>query len=277
MKSEQIFRVIGHLLFSKKAVKRVDELVKEINKTNLMNTLSESPIKKAVCVNCNNEIYLFAKYESAPEIRCPKCGRKKCTIQDDWSLSIDMYPIVVHYLDILEKGGIVSKTYEKYCPLCISYEPLKVKDREMSCKKCGNRYEIKWVYTPPEEIYNIWEGGVWLEWYVKKLLINSGLEALQGRKIKGENYHEIEVDCILAKSNKIISIECRSKSFDKAYDEEPDIIKSFPFSDYVIFVTTTKIGEGTKLRYKKISPKCKKIFVEGKDIEKLPEIIANIR
>jgi Zn finger protein HypA/HybF involved in hydrogenase expression len=284
MKSEQVFRLIGYFLF-KRSIMNINDLVTKISKSNLSYTLNESLVKKAICNHCKSEI-LFPKYDQPPNIPCQKCGRRDYRIEDDWKLEMDIYGILVHYLNKLKNERILSKNLEAYCPACLTgseyFDEDKIKEvtniRKLFCNKCKNFKEIKWVYTPPETISNLWEkNGAWLEWYVKNLLLQEKINVIQGIKIRSKNKREIEIDCILARSNKIISIECRSKNFDKTYDEEPGISKLFPFSDWVIFVTTTKVGDSLRSQYEKISPECKKIFVDGNEIEKLPEIIKKIK
>jgi len=284
MKSDQVFRVIGYYLF-KKSIMNVNDLVREISKSNLGYTMSESIVKKAICKHCKNEI-LFPKFDPKPNISCQKCGRKDFSIENDWELKRDIYGVLIHYLNKLVTNGILSRNLETHCPACLTgseyFDEDEIKKgtknvQELFCKKCGRFNEIKWIYTPPETISDLWESnGAWLEWYVKNLLSHKNIDVVQGVTIKS-NKQEIEVDCILVKSNKIISIECRSKSFNRTYGEELDISKLSPFSDYVVFVTTTKFGDNLKSRYAKIAKRCKKLFIDGNEIERLPEIISKIR
>lgn len=284
IKSEQIFRVLGNFLF-RNAVLSVDKLAMEINKSKLDYTMTESIIKKAVCEHCKNEI-LFPKFDSVPNTICQKCGKKCYKIEDDWELKLDTHNILIYYLNKLRSEGIVSKYLEASCPACLTkaeyHEEQKLKGtrnflNELICKKCDGIKEIKWVYSTTEPIINFWENdGTWLEWYVKYLLQSKGFEVIQGVKLKDKNNKETEVDCLTVKSGKIISISCKAASFNNTYDKEPDISKLIPFSDYVIFITTTKIIDNIKSRYKKINPKCKKIFIDGSKIEELPEIIDKI-
>ena len=146
---------------------------------------------------------------------------------------------------------------------------------KLKCEKCGRIMEINYVFTPHKEIVELWKDGYWLEWYVKNLL-SSSLETdiysgIRMKKIK--NKREIEVDCILYFSNKVISIQCRAKDFSRPYKEDPEILDLMEFSDVVIFVTTTEISESLESKWKRIKPKIKKIFVRGREIEDLPNII----
>lgn len=288
LKSDQIYRVIGHYLF-KKSIMNVDDLVREISGSNLEYTMNESLVKKAVCQHCKNEIF-FAKFDSIPNISCQDCNRKDSVIEEDWELKMNLNRILIYYLNILEKEKIVSKNHELYCPACFTgskyLEEDKIKKTKnihkvLECNKCKNIGELKWFFTPPEIVSELWESdGIWLEWYVKNLLLSAGFDVIQGikiKKIKGRKKEEVEVDGILlSPKDKIISIECRTKSFNNTFTDEMDIPKLFPFSDYIIFVTTTKISEPLKERYKKLSRKCKQIYIDGSEIEKIPEIIRKL-
>jgi ribosomal protein S27E len=277
--SNQIFRVIGFFLFRKEIIS-TDELMTKIKNSNLQYTIKEPILKKAVCPRCKEEI-VFLSIDKTPNVRCQKCGREINKIEDEWRLKeneVFLRRAIFKYLNLLKDKNIISKSLDLYCPLCFKeskyFEETKIRNKDLKCENCGSVKEVKWIYTPPEEISHFWsKNGIWLEWYVKNILSSKGFSVFQGIKVIDNKNKETEIDCLLVRSGKIITISCKAVSFDNTYNEEVDILKFLPFSDYIILVTTTKISDSLKSRYVKVSPKCKKIFVDGYDIEKLPEII----
>ncbi len=283
-----IIRIVSHYTIGR-GLTSLFTITQDIGKINLQEFLKSSPIKKVICDECEHKMYSLPnnikKGVSERKI-CPRCHKKNTgKLIDDWEIGVLE---VIECLDELININLLKKRLLKSCPQCFSIKdidlinytnlkkiPLDNLKQSLFCSKCKNMSEIIWAYISDKQMIDFWSSGAWLEWYIKtmlksKLNINSeqGVFVLNKR-----NKNRVEVDNLFVKKKKIFSIECKALSLDKRAGEEVnDIIKLFPFSDVIIFITTSRIREDVKERYRDVT-EGNLIFIEGKEIEDLPKIL----
>jgi len=276
MKTDPVYRALGTYVF-RRDFKDVDSLAQQTGSINFENTIRESPVKKLACRACHYTICPILKGSQSPTAVCPKCRKGGCLITDDWEAGVDK-AVWSSYLDSLRKAGLIARHFEVGCPSCLTvthYEEGKLTTDHMKCKACKTFNENKWVYTVPEDIRLIWDsngGGIWLEWYAKELLTKSFPDVLQGVFVRNKKTKKaIEVDCLIARKGKLVSVFSRVLPIDKRGETKDfaDLEKVRKFSDVVIVITTTRVSSDVTDFYKGK----RVIFIEGKDIEALPEVM----
>ena len=276
---------------------------KNINRKKYINrTLTDSPLKQIICKNCNDSIYRIEcdKVDMVPDtIKCQNCKspnyRDSFIIRDDWDIGVNE---LEYFLDKLCQIRVFHEGYQTYCTKCIEVKPLtplgidaigKLKKQELIeyieafyCHRCKKLGTIQKVYAFNESLFQLWTSGNWLEWYVYRLLTASEIKfsyIKQGALIQKENKEEVEIDILLVSNSKVVSIECKDIKIVKTAkkDEVDQILKLIDFSDVIVFITTTEIESKTKRDLELVSKGYKKpisfIFIEGKDIESLPEFL----
>lgn len=289
-----ILRILAQYTFEK-GLAQIFETTQNIVRLDLQN-LIKPILKVKICENCGQKVFYFDE-EKPPkdiEIKCSSCHHKHIRTEDTWEITIRE---IVDYFNVFNKIGVAKKVLSCGCPNCFqiknipefSYDDFiknRIKKNSLKelifCDKCRALNEIIWAYMIDENIREPWKSGVWLEWYVKSILKNKlKIKVEQGILVRDkQTKNQIEVDGLFLKNNKLFSLECKALSLDKRAEEDEvkDVIKLFDFSDKIIFVTTAKIGENIKQRYRKLFEKRYKgnlIFIEGKEIEDIPKLLKN--
>ena len=271
------------------------------NKHLILRTLSESPLKKMSCQKCGISMHSIesTKLKTLPEKKkCPECKsihyKDNFRITDDWNIGVTEFEEFIKKLDEID---IIKRGFQMYCPSCEEIHPIypikkpkisSLKKNELInyinnfyCPRCKNLGTIQEIYAFTEHAFKLWETGLWLEWYVKKILKNSGVSfdyLEQGVKVQ-KNKKEYEVDVFAIKNKKIISVECKDIKIGNKVPkgEVGEILKFLDFSDAVVFVTCTIIKLKDKQNIENICRKLKKqvLFIEGHEIEKLPTLLKN--
>lgn len=274
-----------------------------VEKNFIGKTLNNSPFKQIICKNCKEPIYRFEsnRISSLPQsLSCQNCKSPNyCDsfiFMDDWEIGVSE---LEYYLDKLCQINAIHQGYQAYCNKCIEINPLmaydisnigKMKKQELIdfieslyCPRCEELGNVQKVYTFNEELFGLWESGNWLEWFVYRLLLESKIKFSyidHGVILRKENKQEVEVDVLLLINDRVISIECKDVKVDKTAKKEEvdDILKLIDFSDVVVFVTTSNIESKTKKHLESTSKELKKpfIFIEGKDIESIPEVLESV-
>ena len=311
IKNMPFLRFLLQTISKKGAFMTFDELHKYVRyviektineKRNINRTLIDSPLKQIICKNCNEPIYRIEcdKMDMVPDtIKCQNCKspnyRDSFIIRDDWDIGVNELEC---FLDKLCQIRVIHEGYQTYCTKCIEVKSLtsldidaigKSKKQELIeyieafyCPRCKKLGTIQKVYAFNESLFQLWTTGFWLEWYAYHLLTASEIKfsyIKQGALIQKENKEEVEIDILLVLNSKVVSIECKDIKIDKTAkkSEVDEILKLIDFSDFIVFVTTTEIESKTKKHLESVSKGYKKpisfIFIEGKDIESLPEIL----
>lgn len=262
-------------------------------------TLKESPVKRIKCKRCNESIYCIESdnLNTLPfSITCLKC---KCqnyedtySIEEDWDIDSNTLEKI---LDKLIYINAIYENYQIYCVRCTGlkrFTPIDVTSLEnlgerklleyiktFYCPRCKNLGTAQQIFALDESLFHIWTTGLWLESYIYNILLNSGLKfnfITQGVLARKENKEEVNIDVLILHNDKVISIECKDIRIDnKAKKGDVDqILKLVDISDIIVFITTTEIESDTKRNLESVSKKLTPfLFVEGKDIETLPEIL----
>ena len=222
-----------------------------------------------ICANCRNDIKL-----SECEVSY-YCGEK--------------IPTPYNFLEIYSEVGLINKEYYGICPRCrkgkiipytkyplnYSMEINKLLDY-FYCSNCSELFEISSFYKiADKQILNLWNSGLWLEWYIKKLCEKSFPKSIvrQGNILK-HNDDVIEIDIIIYKNNMTYVIECKSISPIKKADwgEISNVVKYNMHIDNSILACTGKLKSIDKKTLNKRGIK----VIENKDIEKISTFLKNI-
>jgi hypothetical protein len=128
------------------------------------------------------------------------------------------------------------------------------------------------MYSMQEPILSFWAkgNGVWLEWYVKNVIKKHLPDCPIEQGLIVENKEVVQVDVVLLRNKRIISLECKALSPRKSasFSEVSDALKPLSFSDEVFLVTTTVLRENDKgILLRQGAGKLKAI--EGPFIEKM--------
>lgn len=256
------------------------------------------PDKKLICHHCLHKTVIlpyniyFNQKPSHP-IRCPDCHMdndpNRCEEEDDWSFFEEKYfsKFIAPFIVILEKNKIISTYLLGTCLGCqeSNKEPL----RELSkiefnsylkgelknyisnfyCKMCNRFYDFEQMIEFEEKQKDFWvkKGGTWFEWYVKNLIKinNPDIPIEQGIQLKNDDI--LEIDVILHKNNKLITIQCKATNPDPLkFGQVSDVIKLKPFSDEIYLVTTAPVSENAKREILNICEGKLKI-ISGKNVE----------
>jgi hypothetical protein len=256
------------------------------------------PDKKLICHHCRHRtviipynIYFNQKPHNS--IRCPVCHMDNdpslCEEEDDWSFFEEKYfsKFITPFIAILEDNKIISTYLLGTCFRChrSNKEPIKefpkVKLNPYSnptlmayiknfhCKECGHFYDFEKMidFEPKQKEFWIKKGGAWFEWYVKNLIKISNPSSPIEQGIQIKNGETLEIDVILLKNNRLITIQCKATNPDKLkFEQVADVIKLLPFSDEIYLITTALISENDK---KSLLKHCgdKLKIISGKDIE----------
>lgn len=275
---------------------------KSVDKELHARTLADSPFKKIMCKNCNNPIY-SVEYDKVgsmpPTIKCQNCKspnyRDSFIVVDDWDIGVNE---LEHCIDKLRQLRVIHEGYQTYCTNCIEVKPLTPLDvgavsklnkqalieyvKSFYCNRCKKLGTTQKVCSFRDDLFQLWGGGGWLEWYVYRILTTSKIKfsyIKQGVIVQKENKEEVEVDTLFVLDNKIGSIECKDIKIDKSAEKNDvdSILKLIDFSDIIVFVTTTEIKSRTKKDLDSVSENLEKqilfIFIEGKNIEHFSEIL----
>ena len=260
-----------------------------VRENRIQHAIAEPPVHIFVCPECKSSNYVEVKRADKIRVECQNCGavfdskkRKKIGSWEKVGL-FDVYRV----LSELSKTGFVLEQNQIICYECekIEISPTIKMEEHIKCKKCGNFKEIKKVYSTIDfsSFHDI--KATWFEWYVYKILkekCKNIQHVIPPHKVKNiQTGQETEVDVLaITKSNKIISIDCKAKFLRSSVsrnDINNIVLDWTQFTDYLIIIATSEIPVHTKDFWENNLNACETLFIQGNEIEKLPEILNRVR
>jgi len=267
-----------------------DTMYNELN-LDLKNILSIPLSKDILCHSCGHLIKSYNPYiQKKPRgiTKCPKCKRdidlKKCQSNDDWNIPSLLFNNILQQFYEL---NILEKHFTGFCESCstgylieeptlvdinkLSKTQLKQRVNNLYCPKCKQVISTKIMYSISKDFSNeFWKSGIWLEWYVKKLLESKKIYVRQGIVFK-KNDHAINIDVLFVKNNKIYGIEC--KAFNpKKIAEQSDVVEVTNYIEYLnkaylVITGNIKKNDEDHLKRKRV------LTIDGRNIEKIDKYI----
>lgn len=250
----------------------------EKQKEQIKQNLIKCPERNILCNHCNEIISFYDTYtgKKPSDLKyCPSCRSKidleKCKEKDNWNI-IDLeyfQMFFTPYLRNLVNLGVLRREVFGNCYNCQINSKDKVIDakidrlpnisknalinyiKSLHCPECKTIYNFTEFYDFNEKQRKFWidSGGIWFEWYIKKMLEsnNQGAPIEQGIKVIDEE--TTNVDVIILKNKKIISFECKAINPKRiTFNKVANVLNLLDFSDAVYLVSTSPLSENDKKR-----------------------------
>lgn len=259
-----------------------------VRENKIQHAIAEPPVHIFVCPECKSSNYVEVKRADKIRLECQSCeaifDSKKRKKMGTWE-KVGLFD-VYHVLSHLSKTGFVLEQNQIICYECEKIEisqTIKMEEH-INCKKCGNFKEIKKVYSTIDFSSFRDIKATWFEWYVYKILkekCKNIQHVILPHKLKNiETNQKTEVDVLaITKNGKIISIDCKAKFLTGSVSRDDinnNVLDWMHFTDYLIIIATTKIPTHTKEFWGENLNACETLFIQGNEIEKLPEILNRV-
>ena len=236
-----------------------------------------------LCPHCESESFNKKERHGKSYYYCKSCKQEFNDPLLKHSLSqLEMFDIY-YFLNELIKAKILARGYQLRCYHCGKTEMHPNKNdaqNNIVCRKCNNLKELIHIFTLVDTLKqekNL--DSLWFEWYIFRLISEKSentLSIVPNHVVIGDKF-KTEVDLLMITKNEtLISIDCKAKIFTSTLsknDINNNILNWAKFSDLVLIATTAEISGDCRDFWSDQLDNIK--FVDGKDLEKLNEILAS--
>jgi len=207
-------------------------------------------------------------------ITCKTCGE----INLDFSKYNPVYDVsqssILKVLSIGKKMGFLENFVSANCFNCQETRPFLYNTEKIKCKKCGELRNITVGFFPSSLNLQVLvkdQQGYWLEWYVYELL-RKKFPTEYGLIYK-EDSSPTNIDILCLKNDELWAIECKDTSDVADFIKNARTLKKL--ADKVCLLVTKNIDEKSMDTVKQLL-KDKFVYVSPENVEKIPEVIAEV-